>query len=239
MLIPPSLPESWPFALRGAHFDKQSSQAKLDITDGIELPGFSGNWRFVTTTGLPDLSGATHLEGLFGRGGLVQAGGCILRPYRRGGLMRYLNKNTYLTADRFKAEYNVHAALWNAGFPTVEPVGYAYRRRLWGFEGVFVTKKADGLPWPKTWGMFDFANQAGQIAVIIKSLSAWGIFAPDLNATNFFVVPDGKIMALDWDRAVWTRKHGLVKSYWARLERSMFKLNAPAVLIDSLEDALI
>ena len=231
-LTPPPLPESWPFTVREAGCGR-------NVANDIELPGFTGSWRAVTTAGLPDLSGAARLDELFGRGGLVQAGDCILRPYRRGGLMRRFNKNTYLTPGRFKAEYDVHAALWDAGFPTVEPVGYAYRRHLWGFEGVFITKRADALPWPKTWGTPDAIDRAGQIAVIIKSLSAWGLYAPDLNATNFLVATDGKILALDWDRAGWTRRHGLVKSYWARLERSMYKLNAPTALIDSLWDAII
>ena len=232
MLTPSPLPESWPFAAREAGRERS-------FADGVELPGFSGSWRLVTTTGLPDLNGATRLDGLFGRGGLIQAGDCILRPYRRGGLTRNLNKNTYLTANRFGAEYAVHSALWDAGFPTVEPVGYAYRRRFWGVEGVFITKRADGLPWPKTWETSDFADHVGQIAELIGSLSAWGIFAPDLNATNFFVAHDGRVLALDWDRARWTRSGRLLESYWARLERSMCKLGAPAVLIDSLRDALM
>jgi len=234
MLIPPPLPESWPFDSRNSHREQSA-------ICGIELPGLTGNWQIVGSIGLCDFSETKCLDGLFGRGALIKSGDYILRPYYRGGLVRHFNKNTYFTAGRFKTEYDVHIMLWNAGFPTVEPVGYAYRRRFWGFEGVFITRMVDAVPWPKVWESADYENHVTQIAQLIKSLSTWGLWAPDLNATNFIVTPNGQLLALDWDRADWMIKHkrDLFKSYWARLERSMCKLNAPTSLIDSLRNNLI
>jgi hypothetical protein len=234
MSILPPLPEHWPFETRGAHSEQH-------FIDDAELPGFLGTWRIVSASerfGFPDLKETKKLDGLFGRGGLVQVGDYILRPYRRGGWVRRFNKNTYLTVDRFKSEYDVHAALWYAGFPTVEPLGYAYRRSSWGVEGVFITRRVDSLPWPKVWENGDSENQAAQIVQLIKALAAWGLWAPDLNATNFIAAPNGQILALDWDRANWTQKRGLAKSYWARLERSMYKHNAPVALIELLRNNL-
>jgi len=205
----------------------------------MELPGLTGSWRVVSKTDRYDFSETKRLDGLFGRGGLIQTGGYILRPYRRGGCVRFFNKNMYLTAGRFKAEYDVHTALWDAGFPTVEPVGYAYRRHYCGVEGVFITRMADSLPWPKVWGCGNSGNQTAQIAQLIMSLSDWGLWAPDLNATNFIVTPNGQMLILDWDRAGWTKNRGLLKNYWVRLERSMYKLNAPAALIDHCRAALL
>ncbi|MDR2697935.1 MAG: hypothetical protein LBB40_05615 [Holophagales bacterium] len=232
MLIPPPLPESWPFEVRNIRREQ-------NFIDGAKLPGLIGRWRIVSTTDRLDFNEAKQLYGLFGRGGLIQSGDCVLRPYHRGGWVRCFNKNKYLRPERFKIEYDVHTALWDAGFPTVEPVGYAHRRHSWGVEGVFITRRADSLPWPSVWESADSENQAAQIALLIKSLSAWGLWAPDLNATNFIVTPNGQILALDWDRAGWTIKRGLLKSYWTRLERSMYKLNASPALIDSLRNNLI
>jgi hypothetical protein len=156
------------------------------------------------------------MEGVLGRGGLIQAGGYVFRPYRRGGLIRFFNKGIYPSASRFRDEYNTHAALWGAGLPTVEPVGYAYRKRLWGAEGVFITRKADAVPWPKVWGSSDYLGNDShghtrQIAILIKAISAWGLWSPDMNATNFLLGSDGRILALDWDRARWTQKKGLTE----------------------------
>jgi len=231
MLIQPPLPESWPFEARNSRHEQSS------VCD-MELPGLAGSWRIFGNIGHCDFGETKRLDGLFGRGGLIQTGDYILRPYHRGGLVRHFNQNTYLTANRFKTEYYVHTALWNAGFPTVEPVGYAYRRHSWGVEGIFITRMTDSLPWPKAWSNGDSKDKVAQVVRLIKSLSAWGLWAPDLNATNFIVTHNDQILALDWDRAGWTTKRDLYKSYWTRLERSMCKLNAPTSLVDSLRRAL-
>jgi hypothetical protein len=183
---------------------------------------------------LAALPPARPLSGVFGRGGLVLAGECVLRPYRRGGAVRRFNEGTYLSPRRFRSEFDVHAAIWASGFPTVEPIGYAYRKRLWGFEGVFVTRKAEGTPWPSAWGHEGCDGFVAQAAGLIKWLSAWGLWAQDLNATNFLLAPDGNMVALDWDKANWTAGRRLLEGHLKRLERSMRKLNAPPALTDAV-----
>jgi hypothetical protein len=232
MSISPPLPDAWPF---GA--EKRRSEDLVANESG--LPGLGGKWQIFSTTVLSGLNEAKPLSGVFGRGGLIDADGYILRPYRRGGLIRHFNKGIYPTANRFKNEYYIHAALWDAGFPTVEPIGYAHRRRFWGAEGVFITRKADVLPWPKVWENEGSQAHAKQIAILIKALSAWGLWSPDMNATNFLLAPDNRILALDWDRAKWAQKNCLTERYWMRLKRSMYKLNAPAALIALMQNELM
>jgi hypothetical protein len=65
------------------------------------------------------------------------------------------------------------------------------------------------------------------------------LWAPDLNAGNFLVGADGRVLALDWDRAHWTMKWGLKKRYWARLKRSMVKLGAPESIIEEMRHNLM
>ena len=207
--------------------------------DSASLPGFTGSWCIFSTSQISDLHDFQNLDGVHGRGGLIQAGNFILRPYRRGGFARHFNKSTYMCYSRFKREYEIHSALWEAGFPTVEPVGYAYKRHFWGVEGVYITKLASALPWPNTWDNNTSSEQIKQIVTLITSLSEWGLWSPDMNATNILIDISGQILALDWDKAKWSRKDLLKQKYWQRLKRSMFKLNASKNLVNSLQQELI
>jgi hypothetical protein len=65
------------------------------------------------------------------------------------------------------------------------------------------------------------------VRAILEALAAWGLYAPDLNATNFLVDPRGGVLALDWDRAVWVPGVPLLDRYRRRLVRSLAKLGAP------------
>lgn len=172
----------------------------------------------------------TALGEAFGRGGVYRVGDVVIRPYRRGGLMRRLNERTYPSPARFAREFLVHQALWIAGFPTVEPLGYAFRRRGLGVEGLYFTRFAQSEPWPRRWeiGALPDLRQA------IAALCAWGLHSPDLNATNVMVTPRGEALLLDWDRAAWSPGPLLVR-YQARLLRSLAKLQAPPELRADIE----
>jgi hypothetical protein len=163
-------------------------------------------------------------------------GELVLRPYRRGGLVRLVNAATYWGFRRFQDEFHVHRALWEAGFPTVEPLGWARRRRGLGWEGVFLTRFQEALPWPKAWERS--AQVIPPLAELLKALCAWGLHAPDLNATNVLLAFDGQVLALDWDRARWAPGEDLLARYRDRLVRSLRKLGAPAALARDLDRAL-
>lgn len=222
--IPP-LPPHWPYAPR-------SASPLTQPREGVDLPGLAGPWHLEA---LPDLRFQEPAEGLgqaFGRGGVLRAGSLVLRPYRRGGLVRFLNSRTYLGPGRFQAEFQIHRALWDAGLPTVEPLGWAHRPRAWGVEGVFLTRFAQAQPWPRNWDAS--AAVLPQLRTLLAALCAWGIHAPDLNATNILVTPDGALLALDWDRAHWAPAPGLLDRYRRRLTRSLTKLGAPPEVIAAL-----
>ncbi len=213
----PALPALWPFERRSP------AQAPV-CSPGIEIPGLGAGWTLIASPEL-DLGGAAQgLEGAFGRGGVRRLGEVVLRPYRRGGLVRHLNAGIYLSPARFAQEFLVHRALWLAGFPTVEPLGYALRHRAWGFEGLFLTRYAEGSPWPRHWD--SGTNFLAQLRGRIEALCAWGLFSPDLNATNVMITPEGEALLLDWDRAAWGGRD-LFPRYRARLLRSLTKLGAP------------
>jgi len=182
----------------------------------------------------PDLSlgEETPMGGAFGRGGIRRHGEVVLRPYRRGGLVRFMNKGIYPSPARFAAEFAVHQALWQSGFPTVEPLGYGWRRRYWGYEGVFLTRFAACEPWPRRW--HKNLEVIPNLKCLLEALCDWGLHAPDLNATNVMVLDGGDVLLLDWDRATWDPTVRLIR-YQSRLLRSLAKLGAPRELIAEID----
>jgi len=222
-IIPP-LPSPWSFSMR-------APGAAPVLRKGILVPGEGDGWTLLAAPDL-DLEGeGGGLSGAFGRGGVRRLGEVVLRPYRRGGLVRHFNGRIYLSSARFAQEFMVHRALWLAGFPTVEPLGYAVRRRAWGVEGLFLTRHAECVPWPRNWAARDVA---GQLRSPIGALCAWGLHSPDLNATNVMITPEGGVLLLDWDRATWGGGD-LLARYRARLARSLTKLEAPREIIEDVQ----
>ena len=217
-LAPPPLPATWPYTDRPA-------QAPLACREDQDLPGLGGGWRVCSPAGQVPLGPANPLDGAYGRGGILRAGEAVLRPYRRGGLLRHLNPKTYGTSLRFASEYAIHRVLWQAGFPTVEPLGYAWRHHGWGVEGVFLTRLAEGEPWPRHWDLSRRVRPGLDTA--LDALCAWGLWAPDLNATNVLLPPGNGILLMDWDRARFVSSADLRARYAARLARSLHKLGAP------------
>lgn len=223
-LLPPALPADWPFQPRPL--------AGLTRLGPTVLPGFGSGWRVETLPeGLWDEPPAP-LGGAFGRGGVVRCGDRVVRPYRRGGLLRHLVRRTYPGPGRFQRELAVHRALWGAGFPTVEPLGCAWRRCGIGVEGLYLTRWAAVTPWPRCW---EVPEGVDRLLQAIRALAAWGVWSPDLNATNVMVDEEGRICLLDWDRAAWSCRADLVLRYQARLLRSLERLKAPEAIRRAVE----
>jgi hypothetical protein len=192
----------------------------------LDLPGLGGGWRVCTPGGIVPNGEPVPLSGVFGRGGILRVGDMVLRPYRRGGFLRHFNERTYRTHLRFAAEHAVHRGLWEAGFPTVEPLGYAWRPCGLGVEGVLITRMAEGESWPLRWDLSTARSAA--IRGAIDSLCEWGLWSPDLNATNVILPTPGGALFLDWDRARFVPSSAeLWPRYRARMERSLHKLGAP------------
>ena len=228
--IVPPLPPDWPY-------EPGMPLRPLGCRLNLELPGFGGGWRICTPGGIVPTGEPAPLLGAFGRGGILRVGNMILRPYRRGGFLRHFNEQTYRTHLRFAAEHAVHRGLWEAGFPTVEPLGYAWRPSGFGVEGVLITRLAEGDPWPRRWDLS--TERMPDLLRSIHSLCNWGLWSPDLNATNVMFPPDQGALLLDWDRARFESPDtDLWPRYMARLGRSLGKLGAPASVLEAIGSAL-
>jgi hypothetical protein len=226
--IPP-LPPGWPYAPRS------SGSSQTQLIDA-SIPGLGDGWTLHLRDSLPLDEAVLAMPLAFGRGGIQRIGDVVVRPYRRGGMVRHMNDRVYASPERFAQEFTVHQALWTAGFPTVEPMGYGFRRHLWGVEGLYFTRYAETAAWPLCWNRS--LDALPQIKTLLASLAAWGLHAPDLNATNFLLTPDGGVLALDWDRARWIEGQGLGSRHRERLLRSLRKLGAPAEVIAAVQSAL-
>jgi hypothetical protein len=217
--IVPPLPPEWPYA-------PGITLAPLGCRLNQNIPGFGGGWRVCTSGGLSFTGDATSLPGAMGRGGIMLVGDVVMKPYLRGGLLRHLNERTYRSHLRFAAEHAVHRGLWESGFPTVEPMGYAWRPKGLGVEGILFTRKAEGSNWPQRWDLTQ--SRLAAIQAAFAALCSWGLWSPDLNATNILLPPEQGALFLDWDRAHFTQPgHGLWRRYSARMLRSLHKLGAP------------
>jgi RIO-like serine/threonine protein kinase len=138
--------------------------------------------------------------------------------------MRFLSQGSYASPRRFEREWEIHRALWASGFPTVKPLGYGRRRVGLAWEGLCLTRYEEGAPWPKDWAQGQ--ERLPALLEAIQALSAWGLWSPDLNATNVLVTPAG-LRLLDWDRAAFVPGTDLEPLYRRRLARSLEKLGAP------------
>lgn len=225
----PALPAQWPYA------DRNWDGALTERPDQ-GLPGLGGGWTLRIHPECPLDGEESPLPGAFGRGGVFRVGGVVLRPYRRGGMVRHVNRTTYAGIGRFRNEFDVHAGLFTSGFPTVEPLGYGFRRRGLGWQGVFLTRWAEARPWPAEWSATSAILPS--LGVAIRALDAVGCWAPDLNATNVLVTSGGGIQLVDWDRAVFGEVGKLIPSYRNRLLRSLQKLGAPSDVVGGISDLL-
>jgi hypothetical protein len=217
-LVPP-LPVAWPY---------QPGHLLLPLGCRLNrpIPGVGGGWRVCTPGAMEPTGEPVPLSSAFGRGGVFRVGDMVVRPYRRGGLLRLVNERTYRTHLRFAAEHAVHRGIWEAGFPTVEPLGYAWRPCGFGVEGVLFTRMTEGESWPRRWDLS--AERAPEILKAIQALCDWGLWSPDLNATNILLPQEGGALLLDWDRARFEPHRTDLKARYAeRLQRSLQKLGAP------------
>lgn len=221
----PPLPGDWPFLPR-------LLAPEAGLRRDAAIPGLGPDW-FLQGVEKLHLDGeAEGLGGAFGRGGVFRVGSVVVRPYRRGGLVRHVIRRTYPGPGRFLREWEVHRALWAMGFPTVEPLGVAWRAHRLGVEGAFLTRLAQASPWPRSWTSGDAFLEALRTA--FQALAAWGLWNPDLNATNVLVGSDGLPILLDWDRSSWNSSPGLLGRYRGRLAHSFRRLAAPPDLLSRL-----
>lgn len=178
---------------------------------------------------------AEHLQG--GRGSIIFAqtpvGACVLRHYRRGGLIARLSADRYCWtgASRTRSfhEFQLLVRLNNAKLPVPKPVAAYYRHCRWYYTADLMTQRipaAQTLAESLKLGVLDetFAIHIGQT---LARFHALGVYHADLNAHNILRDEHGKVWLLDFDRGR-IRRPALSwqQANLARLQRSLKKLGA-------------
>lgn len=173
-----------------------------------------------------------------GRGGVqliaTPAGECVLRHYRRGGLVAKLMGDRYLwrgaDATRCFAEFRLLAEIARLGLPGPVPVAARYRRHGLFYSADLVTRRiadARTLAECLAEGRLD-AELAREAGALVARFHRAGIWHADLNAHNVLVAP-AALYLIDFDRS---RLRAPAEAWrlanLARLHRSLVKLGAAA-----------
>lgn len=174
-----------------------------------------------------------------GRGGVAviatPAGECVLRHYRRGGLVASVMGDRYLWtgAERSRPfmEFRLLADIARLGLPGPAVVAARYERHGFFYSADLITRRiadAQTLAQCLAQGRVD-VGLAEAVGTVIGRFHRAGVWHADLNAHNVLVAPDG-VYLIDFDRgrlrvpAVAWQQANL-----QRLLRSLVKLGAASV----------
>lgn len=133
-------------------------------------------------------------------------GACVLRHYRRGGLIGRVNHDRYLFTGRKRTrafrEFNLLARLHGMGLPVPAPVMARYVRKGLCYRADLITRRiagAESLAERVGRHALDSAL-AAQVGRTLAEFHARGLWHADLNAGNLLVDRSGKVWLIDFDR---------------------------------------
>lgn len=132
-----------------------------------------------------------------GRGGAQRFhygdGSGIVRPCRRGGLVRRLIRDSYVFVNRPRREWLAHVFLFERGLRVPEPLGVYWERRGICFRGAVSTREIDGAATLAEYvAKSDDSRKATleQVGTLVRMMHDFGVFHGDLQVGNILVGPD-------------------------------------------------
>jgi len=164
------------------------------------------DWREPLAAALLDGAGCRPLTTRSGRGGVLQVDldglHAVIRPYRRGGMMRHLLKDSFLFINRPLHELRVLAYLHANGLPAPQPLGACWERRGPLIRGAIATRHVEAQD------LVGLLSSSGnvpedvllEVGRLIASLHACNVRHADLQAGNI-LVGDGAVYLIDFDKA--------------------------------------
>lgn len=125
--------------------------------------------------------------------GGTEPGEVVVRPYRRGGLVRHVTRDRYLLGDRPLQELVVTERLLRRGIPVPAPLAAVRSEAVPGYRGALVTRRIPAARAAPTLLRGASETETGRILAAmgraVRRLHAAGGFHPDLNAHNFLLRP--------------------------------------------------
>jgi 3-deoxy-D-manno-octulosonic acid kinase len=173
-----------------------------------------------------------------GRGGVAMvdtpAGECVLRHYRRGGMVAALMGDRYLWTGagrtRGFAEFRLLQAIAKLALPAPQVVAARYRRVGIHYRADLITRRiadtqtlAQCIPAKRL-----DAELAQEVGALVARFHREGVWHADLNAHNILVANDA-LYLIDFDRGrLRPPAQGWRMANLQRLRRSLLKLGAAA-----------
>jgi 3-deoxy-D-manno-octulosonic acid kinase len=140
---------------------------------------------------------------------LPDGGRAVVRAYRRGGLMRHLNRARYFVGHRAMAELRATERAREAGARVPEVLAAVERRRGPGYTASLATRWVAGAQELAGWlggrGAEERRRVLREVGRQVSLLHAGGVGHPDLNLRNFLVAGEEPgapaVYVIDFDRA--------------------------------------
>lgn len=148
-------------------------------------------------------------DGDAGRGAVYhlpvgKLGQAVLRPYRRGGLVRHLVERRYFLGDRAFDELALTERLRRLELPVPEPLAAVQRSAPPGYRAALVTRRIPGvrpLPALLEAGSREPEDLMAAAGRTVGRLHREGAWHADLNAHNLLSDPTGgAVHVVDFDR---------------------------------------
>lgn len=171
------------------------------------LPGHEVAVRHVAAR--PDDLPAAGVGGRAPMARVPSAGGDLLvRPYRKGGMLRRLRGRLFHGSWRPLQELVLHRRLGALGVPVPEAVGCVVLRRAWGWRGFLLTREVAGALDLEAW-LYGVSGPCGltparvlrRAGRAVRRLHDAGVAHADLHPRNLLLTPAGDVLVLDLDRA--------------------------------------
>lgn len=134
----------------------------------------------------------------------------LVRSYRRGGLLRHLNRKYYFRGQRALEELRATIRADAAGGRVPEVIAAAERRSGLAYTATLTTRWIEGavvgVTWLRTAAAAERAALLSELGRQIALIHTAGISHPDLTLRNLLVVdkpgqPEPEVYLLDFDRA--------------------------------------
>jgi 3-deoxy-D-manno-octulosonic acid kinase len=168
------------------------------------------------------------------------AGAVVIKHYRRGGLIRHVNKDRYLRLGKTRPqrEYEMLETVRRLGGSSPAPLLWAVRGRPF-YRGFLVTRRIEGHrslsdlgPDEAEYCRTAVGKAADQIRLLMKNR----IHHVDLHPGNVLLDGEGRVYVIDFDKArmvSWDRGK-LRDAYVGRWKRAVEKYALPDFMTDQL-----
>ncbi len=131
----------------------------------------------------------------------LASGSGIVREYRRGGLLRHVNRGAFL-ANRPLAELRLVDYLWRAGFPVPEPLGACWWRSKGLLHGCIATKALEAKHLQEYLATVRAPSPEvmRRVGEVIRKMHALGVRHGDLQVRNILIAGEMPYL-IDFDKA--------------------------------------